>query len=136
MGGLISSFHRSDMKVGFLNFATIFASNYSLKFVNYPFMVLAKSAKILPVIFAGWARGILKLRNDQFPIAIAISTGLILFNSSKMNGLADESLFGVALVLTSLLFDGFASSEQDKNHKETKREFAYFTKPCDIWFQI
>jgi hypothetical protein len=90
-------------------------------------MVLAKSAKVLPVIFAGWARGTLKLRNDQFFIAIAISTGLILFNSSKMSGLADESLFGVALVLTSLMFDGFSSSEQDKNHKETKREFAYFS---------
>jgi solute carrier family 35 (UDP-galactose transporter), member B1 len=127
MGSIVGSFHRSDLKVGMLNFATQFASNYSLKFVNYPFMVLAKSAKVLPVIFAGWARGIIKLRNDQFVIAVAISAGLIIFNSSKMSGLADESLFGVALVLTSLMFDGLASSEQDKNHRETKREFAYFS---------
>ena len=39
----------------------------------------------------------------------------------------DESVFGIALVLISLLFDGFVSSEQDKNHKKTKRQFAYHT---------
>ena len=42
------------MIVGGLNFATMFCSNYSIKFVNYPFMVLAKSAKVLPVVLTGW----------------------------------------------------------------------------------
>jgi UDP-galactose transporter B1 len=53
--------------------------------------------------------------------------GLVIFNSKKVNNLQDESLFGIALVLISLFFDGFASTSQDKDHQKTKREFAYLT---------
>ena len=45
----------------------------------------------------------------------------------KADGLFDESLFGIGLVLTSLLFDGLVSTQQDKNHQSTKRDFAYHT---------
>lgn len=34
--------------VGALCFASMYCSNFALKFVNYPFVVLAKSAKIMP----------------------------------------------------------------------------------------
>ena len=61
MGSLVEPFSRADAVVGTLSFVTQYASNYSLKFVNYPFMVLAKSAKILPVILTGWLRGIYKV---------------------------------------------------------------------------
>jgi UAA transporter family len=54
MGSLWSSLNSGDIIVGGLNFATMFCSNYSIKFVNYPFMVLAKSAKVLPVVITGW----------------------------------------------------------------------------------
>lgn len=117
MGSLFSPLCVGDVKVGALNFATMFCSNYSLKFVNYPFMVLAKSAKVLPVILTGWLRGVYKVEPAQLFIAFMISLGLVIFNLSKVEGLADESLFGVGLVLMSLFFDGFVSSEQDKNHK-------------------
>jgi hypothetical protein len=53
---------QGDAIVGGLNFATMFCSNYSLKFVNYPFMVLAKSAKVLPVVLTGWFRGVYVLK--------------------------------------------------------------------------
>lgn len=55
-----------------------------------------------------------------------ITLGLVIFNLSKVQGIADESVFGVVLVLVSLLFDGFVSSQQDKNHKITQRPYAYF----------
>ena len=54
MGDLFSGFQRGDAIVGTLNFFTMYCSNFALKFVNYPFMALAKSAKILPVILTGW----------------------------------------------------------------------------------
>lgn len=54
MGSLWGSLNNGDLIVGGLNFATMFCSNYSIKFVNYPFMVLAKSAKVLPVVLTGW----------------------------------------------------------------------------------
>ena len=96
--------------MGSLTFLSMVSSNYSLKFVNYPFMVLAKSAKVLPVIMTGWIRGVYKFRFDQAAIALSITTGLVIFNSSKMKGLQNESVTGVSLVLLSLFFDGIQAS--------------------------
>jgi drug/metabolite transporter (DMT)-like permease len=112
MGSIVDSATTGDGIVGVLNFITMFFSNTALKFVSYPFMVLSKSAKILPVIFAGWIRGVYKLTWSQVFIAIIISSGLVIFNSKKMKGLDEESenMFGVGLCLLSLLFDGFVSS--------------------------
>lgn len=45
---LADSISRRDFLVGGLNFTSMYCSNEALKFVNYPFMVLAKSAKIMP----------------------------------------------------------------------------------------
>ena len=87
MGSLFGHLNRGDSIVGSLTFLSMVSSNYSLKFVNYPFMVLAKSAKVLPVIMTGWIRGVYKFRLDQAAIALSITTGLVIFNSSKMKGL-------------------------------------------------
>lgn len=56
--GSLTEMTKGDAFVGGLNFVTMFCSNYSLKFVNYPFMVLAKSAKVLPVVLTGWLSGV------------------------------------------------------------------------------
>lgn len=128
MGPLMDDFSRGDLVVGSLNFCTMYCSNFALKFVNYPFMALAKSAKILPVILTGWLTGVYKLQRSQVFIAIAISAGLLIFNSKKMTaGFGDDSWLGILLVLTSLLFDGFVNSQTDKNHQGKNRDFAYHT---------
>ena len=61
MGSLFGPMSRSDIEVGAMLLISMTTSSYSLNFVNYPFMVLAKSAKILPIILIGWIRGIYKL---------------------------------------------------------------------------
>jgi UDP-galactose transporter B1 len=60
-------------------------------------------------------------------IAVTITAGLIIFNSGKIKGLDSdaENYFGIFLVLTSLLFDGYSSSYADKHNKVIKRDFAY-----------
>jgi len=88
-------------------------------------MALAKSAKILPVILTGWLRGVLDLTRGQVVIGITISSGLVIFSSNKIKNGFNDSAWGIGLVLVSLLFDGFVSSQTDKNHKATKRAFAY-----------
>jgi UDP-galactose transporter B1 len=112
MGNLLTDLSQGDVTVGVLNFATMYCSNFALKFVNYPFMVLAKSAKILPVILTGWLTGVYKLSMGQVGIAITISAGLVIFNFAKVRkgSLVDDSALGVFLVLLSLLFDGFVNS--------------------------
>lgn len=61
MGPMWGSLNSGDLIVGGLNFVTMFCSNYSIKFVNYPFMVLAKSAKVLPVVLTGWLLRVYKI---------------------------------------------------------------------------
>lgn len=61
MGSLFGTLTRADVIVGFMLFVSMYTSNLALHYVNYPFMVLAKSAKVLPVIMIGWIRGIYKL---------------------------------------------------------------------------
>jgi len=120
MGDLFSGFSRGDFVVGLLNFLTMYCSNFALKFVNYPFMVLAKSAKILPIILTGWLTGVYKLTRSQVMIAITITSGLVIFNAAKMmkkGSIKDDSWFGIGLVFLSLLFDGFVSSVTDQNKK-------------------
>ena len=82
MGALMEEFSKGDLIVGSLNFVTMYCSNFALKFVNYPFMALAKSAKILPVILTGWLRGVYSLQKSQVLVAITISAGLVIFNCS------------------------------------------------------
>lgn len=81
-------------------------------------MVLAKSAKVLPVVLTGWLLAVYKISMVQVLIAVTITAGLVIFNISKVNGLQDESLYGIGLVMLSLLFDGLVGAQTDKNHQK------------------
>jgi UDP-galactose transporter B1 len=66
----------------------------------------------------------------QYCIAIFISIGLFTFNFFKpaRGSKADDkgaNYFGLFLLLGSLIFDGMTGTQTDKQHKETKRDFAY-----------
>ena len=105
------------MIVGALNFFSVYCSNLALSFVNYPFMALAKSAKILPVILTGWLTGVYKLKLSQIIMAFAITFGLIIFHYNSSKGdYSKNSPIGILLVILSLTFDGFVNSSTDKNH--------------------
>ena len=96
----------------------MFCSNFALRYVSYPFVVLSKSAKILPVCLTGWLTGVYKLTWAQVCLAVTITAGLVIFNSNKVKNVSgDESLVGLGLVLASLMFDGFVGTATDKNHK-------------------
>jgi hypothetical protein len=83
--------------LGGLTFGSMYCSNFALKFVNYPFVVLSKSAKIMPgkfesithariVIIVGSIRKIYKLHTVQYLLATLITIGLVLFNYQKVCG--------------------------------------------------
>lgn len=48
------------MLVGIFQFVSMNSSNVALKYVSFPFVVLAKSAKVIPVILIGALRGVYK----------------------------------------------------------------------------
>ena len=115
-----------------------------MKHVSFPFVVLSKSAKVIPVIIVGAIRGVYKPTTKQYFIAFFISLGLIIFNMDKVSSnqiiilqiLANKPkdptaqssgqyTFGLVLVFSSLAFDGLTQTQTDKQHKSSKRDFAY-----------
>lgn len=57
-GGLTQGLTKGDAIVAFLNFCSMNCSSYAMKSVSYPFVVLSKSAKVIPVILIGTLRGV------------------------------------------------------------------------------
>jgi hypothetical protein len=58
-GGEVSqAFTWGDFVVAILNFCSMNCSSYAMKMVSYPFVVLSKSAKVIPVILIGTLRGV------------------------------------------------------------------------------
>ena len=58
-------------------------------------------------------------------MATAITTGLILFNSKKLSSVEFDNIIGILLIIGSLVFDGLVSSQTDKEHKSSGRDYAY-----------
>ena len=82
MGSIRDNCLKEDILVGSLCLCSNYCSNQSLKFVNYPFMALSKSNKILSVIMVGWVMGTQPFILSQAIVAIIIVIGLIIFNFS------------------------------------------------------
>lgn len=57
-GSLNQGLTKGDALVGILNFCSMNCSSYAMKEVSYPFVVLSKSAKVIPVILVGKIRGV------------------------------------------------------------------------------
>lgn len=57
-GGLSQGLTKGDAIVAFLNFCSMNCSSFAMKSVSYPFVVLSKSAKVIPVILVGTLRGV------------------------------------------------------------------------------
>ena len=57
MGSITKNCSMGDVAISAMTYGSMYCSNQALKFVNYPFMALAKSAKILSIIMTGWTMG-------------------------------------------------------------------------------
>ena len=127
---LSQSLTLNDLVVAFFTYVSMNCSNMAMGFASAPFVMLAKSAKIIPVILVGTLRGVYAPTMSKFMIAFFISAGLVIFNLHKLSKpqATDDSkddVFGLVLILGSLAFDGLAQTQTDKQHKASKRDFAY-----------
>ena len=106
---LAGAFSRDDFVVAAFNYGSMNLSNKAMSLVSYPFVVLSKSAKIIPVILVGTLRGVYAPTRQQFATAFLITFGLLLFNAHKLQKKAGDDnsdAMGLLLVLGSLGFDG------------------------------
>eukprot|EP01035_Chromulina_nebulosa_P036445 gene36445-49093_t len=94
----------------------------SLRYINYPLMILTKSSKPVPVMFMGVMFYQKKYSLYKYIGIALVCTGISLFTlfkaqgQSNDNGAPTESLhifFGIFLVLLNLTLDGYTNNEQD-----------------------
>jgi UDP-galactose transporter B1 len=98
-------------------------SNESLRFVSYPVAVLAKSCKLIPTMVMGRLIERRQYSTQQWMAAICISSGIALFNYSRMShnqsqqpsSSSEEDKHywkGMVLLCISLSMDGFLGACQ------------------------
>jgi UDP-galactose transporter B1 len=90
------------------------ASNESLRYVSYPTAVLAKSSKLIPTMILGSLIERRNYKRQEWLAAACITTGVVLFNLSRsqISNSGKNSLYGIILLILSLVFDGMLGACQ------------------------
>lgn len=108
-------------------------SNEALKYVNYPTQALGKSCKMVPVmLFKVLIQG-KKYTFFEYMNVFAVAGGITYFKlASGKSGGADNSAFGIGLLVGSLCLDGVTgalqdSAREDKRYKATVHETMFWT---------
>ncbi|GLC44683.1 hypothetical protein PLESTB_000974700 [Pleodorina starrii] len=95
----------------------------ALKYVSFPVQTLGKCAKMLPVMLWGIVMLRKKYKAADWGLALVITGGCTVFlltgevKSKVSESLWHSSVYGIALMLGYLGFDGFTSTFQDKLFK-------------------
>ncbi|KAK8792775.1 hypothetical protein WA158_004939 [Blastocystis sp. Blastoise] len=104
------------MPYGISYIIAMMASNNSLKHINYPTQVLAKSCKMVPVLLFGVLFGKRSYPLSKYLCVGLITLGLIIFNifsKNKKIRAASNSTYGLCLLGLSLCCDGISALQQD-----------------------
>nr|CAG4650943.1 EOG090X05CU [Simocephalus serrulatus]SVE94208.1 EOG090X05CU [Simocephalus serrulatus] len=93
----------------------------ALKFVSFPTQVLAKSAKVIPVMLMGKLVSRAQYKNYEYATAVLISVGMTAFllgsdEGKKGNNVTTVS--GAVLLCGYLIFDSFTANWQNALFKE------------------
>ncbi|ORX82683.1 UAA transporter [Anaeromyces robustus] len=90
----------------------------SLKYINYPTMILGKSCKLVPVVVMNFLLYQKKYPWNKYVTVVLVTVGVSLFTllqPAKANAAEKtNSIFGIVLLLINLILDGTTNSTQDK----------------------
>lgn len=94
----------------------------SLKHVDYLAYLLAKSCKLLPVMFVHFVLYRTRFPPHKYMVAALVTAGVTVFtlghSGSKKESINDgNTLLGMAQLVASMLLDGFTNSTQDQLFK-------------------
>merc|ERR1719498_219533 len=94
----------------------------ALKWVSFPVQMLGKSFKMMPVMIWGIIISGKQYGMKDWLIAAAVTGGVTEFlmtgKISSANAKQEDSIYGLALLVGFLAFDGFTSTFQEKLFKE------------------
>lgn len=104
-----------------ISFSNVIATSCqyeALKWVTFPTQTLAKCCKMIPVMIWGTAMSGKKYGPVEYGVAIFVALGCTVFlvsgNIKAKKASAEDSWFGLLLMLGYLAFDGFTSTFQEK----------------------
>jgi UDP-galactose transporter B1 len=143
---------RSSQKIPLFNFGltgtsyilAMLFSNEALKYVSYPTQALGKSCKMVPVMLFGVLIRGKKYRPIEYFCVFLVTLGITMFQlyggkkkGGHGSGKAEEgdSLYGVLLLLLSLVMDGVTGAVQDKLKticRPTVHEFMFYTNMAGV----
>jgi len=106
--------HRWHFCIGFLTFATMWLSNQSLLWLNYPTQTLFKSAKLLPVMAGGVLINRRKFHVFEYLSALGLLMGLVCFTLTDMRVAPRFDFLGVFVICLALLADALIGNFQEK----------------------
>jgi UDP-galactose transporter B1 len=113
----------------------------SLKFINFPLMMLVKSSKPIPVMLMGVLFYGGKYPWYKYVSVVMLCGGIALFSimksspkaGSEDSGDTKRMLIGFALVGVNLFLDGFTNNEQDSLFKKYKITVYQMMKNINLW---
>jgi UDP-galactose transporter B1 len=119
----------SWLSIGLCFYGAMDASNRSLSSLSYPVMVLGKSCKMVPVMFAGVLINGKKYPWTKYLSVFVVTCGIVIVNfyggknKSKGNK-KDESqdLFALCLLLLSLVLDAVVGPRQEHHRNQCKKK--------------
>lgn len=97
----------------------------SLKWVDYPTMVLGKSSKLLPVMFLHLVLYRRRFPGYKYLVVGMVTTGVAMFTlfhtvEGSKKAATQHSIWGLCLLSINLLADGFINSTQDQIFSKNK----------------
>ena len=105
--------HSWHLAIGVLTFATMWLSNQSLLWLNYPTQTLFKSAKLLPVMAVGVAINHKKFHLYEYLSALCLLLGLVLFTLTDMKVAPAFDGVGVLVICMALVADALIGNLQE-----------------------
>ncbi len=149
--GFMVAGSRSTQKIPLFNFGitgtsyilAMLFSNEALKYVSYPTQALGKSCKMVPVMLFGVLIRGKKYKPFEYFCVFLVTAGITMFQlyggkKKAAHGSGDEggdSIYGVLLLLLSLIMDGVTGAVQDKLKtlcKPTVHEFMFYTNMAGV----
>jgi len=105
-------------KIAFAYIGSMYASNSSLAYVNYPTQALAKSCKLIPVMLSRIIINKKKYHFYEYLFVALITSGIYVFSSGNAKEDRANSYFGLLLLLISLVLDAYTGPTQEELKKK------------------
>jgi len=104
--------------IGMLSFATMYLSNESLMWLNYPTQTLFKSAKLLPVMAASVVINRTRFLALEYFSAVGLLLGLVAFTLTDISVSPEFHPLGVLLICLALCADALIGNLQERMFKQ------------------